>query len=140
MRGKEIKINVNKNYTVKLGTVDNKKPKCIFFEIRGWAQPKENNENYNWVVNKLNKRLTSRVHKLLPDSCFNKNVYLSNLDLRSSGIKLNKRSFFNYEVTLYLDKEIENIESIKPLINEYSQTLINDVFNEFEYMTFHKRK
>lgn len=141
IRGKEMGLTSSDDYTVKLGTVDNKNPHCIYFEIKGWVTPTTKEElNYQKVVNRLTKRAKSKVYELINGSDFKSNVFILDLDLRESGIQYGKRSYYNCEVTLYQNDDVKELTAITPNIQTFSDTIIKEVFETFEHFTFHKKK
>lgn len=98
MRGKEFKIDSKDNYRVKLGTINNKDPKCIYFEIKGWGQPTNKHEiDYHKIINDITKKIKTLVYNKINYDHFDK-TYLLDFDLRHSGVKYGKRSYFNCEV------------------------------------------
>lgn len=140
LRGKEININSKNNYTVKLGTVNNQQPKCIYFEIKGWVTPTEEDElNYKKIIQLLNKRVKSSIHKNISNTKFIKDITIVDFDLRDSGIKYGKKSYFNCEVTLY-QQEVKPIHELTHDIGSLTSKLINEIFEPFEYFRFHKKK
>ena len=54
----------------------------------------------------MSRSVKHSLYNNLDTSLFNKN-YIVDLDLRSSGIQVNKKSFMNLEINLYL---VENME------------------------------
>lgn len=140
VRGKEYKLNSKENYTVKLGTFNNLKPTCFYFNIKGWTTPKgENEENFGQVVKMLNKRIKNKLFNVVDGDKFQKEIIIVDLDLRSSGIKYGKKSYFNCEVTMY-QKETVPLLGLTDTINDITNNLITEVLEEFEYLNFTKKK
>jgi hypothetical protein len=142
IRGKEMDlITYSDNYTVKIGTVNNKNPHCVYFEIKGWVTPTEEYElDYGKVVSKLTKRTKSKVYELIKGSGFNENIFILDFDLRDSGVEYGKRSYYNCEVTLYQDGDIKELTDITPTIESISEEIISEVFEPFGYFDFYKKK
>lgn len=141
IRGKELNIQSSDNYTVKLGTVNNKDPKCIYFEIKGWVAPTDLNElNYTQIVNLLTKRTKTKIYQTLDREKFHGEVFLIYMDLRESGIHPGKKSYYNCEITLFQENEIETLQDLVPTIENMAKTIIDEVFEPFEHFTFHKKK
>lgn len=140
MRGKEFKIESRNNYSVKLGTVNNKNPKCIYFEIKGWGQPTVKDEiDYNKIINGITKKIKTLLHNTINYDDFEK-TYLLDFDLRSSGIKYGKKSYFNCEVTLYQKNVVKDLFDLKESIKYLSDDIINNVLEKTEYFNFKKNK
>jgi len=100
-RGKEFTLDVNSNYKVKLGTVDNKNPKSIYINVSAWGELiKEDEEiNYESIINKLRNRIKHNINTIINQKDFHKGKYIVDLDMRSSGISKSKRSFMSCEIT-----------------------------------------
>ena len=142
-RGKEIKItDVSNNYTITLGTVDNKKPKSVYIHISSWGLPIDysDSENYRRVINNLCKVIKQGLYNTIDEGFYIKDRTIVDLDMRESGIKYNKRSYMCTEVTLYQENEYPI--NVEPLY-EYSHTLIKKVIQVLdtnEDFDFHKTK
>lgn len=140
VRGKEIKLNSQSNYTVNLGTVNNQQPTCFYFNIKGWTTPKEDEEeDYGKVVKLLNKRIKNKLFDTIDENRYQKDITIVDLDLRESGIKYGKKSYFNCEVTMY-QKNTTGLIDIAPEINDLTNHIILGVLEPFEYFKFTKKK
>lgn len=141
IRGKEMNLKSSDNYTVKLGTVNNKEPKCVYFEIKGWVAPTDKSElNYGQIVNRLTKRTKSKLFQTINKDRFHGEVFILDLDLRESGIQHGKKSYFNCEVCLFQENDIKSLPDLVPDIEKMTNSIITEVFEPFEYFTFHKKK
>jgi hypothetical protein len=141
-KGKEISIETNKNYNIYSGTVDNKKSKSIYINISSWGQPIQDEEiDYTKIVKNLRKNISQHINKSITDTNFKKDDTIIDLDMRSSGISFNKKSFMSCEITLFqkvyhpVNSDI-NLNHIKTISN----SLIDDVLEKNEYFSFTKLK
>jgi hypothetical protein len=140
--GKQMKLELFKNYKITIGTIDNKNPKAMYLTISAWGKPKTDNEiNYSDVIRKMNKQIKTNLFENLDKSLFEVNRSIVDLDMRNSGISFDKKSYMNCEMTLFKlnnfkiqDKKIK--EHIKLIINN----IISNVFEESMYFDFHKTK
>jgi hypothetical protein len=87
------------------------------------------------VVNNLCRDIKLTLNESINTTIFEPN-YIVDLDLRTSGISCGKKSFFNLEINLFIDREIdfksnEIKESIKKLIKDiyYSDIIGNGYFD-----------
>ncbi len=142
-RGKEIKIDVDENYKVKIGTVDNKNPKSVYINLSAWGELKDNSEelNYDKIISLLRKNIKHNINNNINVEDFHKNKYIVDLDMRSSGINKSKRSFMSCEITLFQKERISvnnslMIESSNKLITN----IIDNCFEENDYFQFYKTK
>jgi hypothetical protein len=141
-KGKEIKLDLNDNYSILSGTVDNNIPKAIYINISTWGTPKSNDKtiDYNKVINNIHQAVHYNVQTKLSPNLFIKDKIIVDLDMRKSGVGYGKRSFMNCEVTLYqLTKYKINSEEIQNEVTNLSSSII-DMFDNDTYFTFHKTK
>jgi hypothetical protein len=129
-KGKSVKMNVSNTFKSVYGTVDSKNLKSLYINIQSWVIPKIDLENWNRVVGNLGRELKHTVFESINTKIFTKNSIVD-LDLRTSGIASGKKSFFNLEINLYLDKELdfkstEIKDSIKSIIRNIQKTNINN--------------
>jgi len=140
-KGKQIKLNEFNNYNIVIGTVDNKNPKSLFFNISSWAEPLKINEDNHVVIKDLNKLIKKKTYDFLNKNLFNSNQIIVDFEIKESGLSLNKRSYMNCEITLF---KLNNFKLQNELINESLNKLINDlienIFDNNEYFRFHKTK
>jgi hypothetical protein len=134
-KGKSVKMNVSTSFKSMYGTVDSKNLKSLYINIQSWVSPKTELDNWNRVVCNLSRELKHTVFDSIDTSVFVKNTIVD-LDLRTSGICQGKKSFFNLEINLFLDKQldfksVELKDSIKKIVRNIQRTNIsnNDYFD-----------
>jgi hypothetical protein len=136
-KGKTSKIQGFKMAKVVYGTVDSFELKSIYLNIQTWVEPTLEVDNWNRVVLNL-----SRAIKHIVFNCLNRNIFEDNfivdLDLRSSGLTLGKKSFLNLEINLFLkDKEIDFKSSkLKEVLKTLVKNIISQSFIKNEFFTF----
>lgn len=141
--GKEITLDVDSSYKIKLGTVDNKNPKSIYINLSAWGEPLEITENINYdnVINKLRKQIKHNINSNIDINDFYNNKYIVDLDMRSSGISNDKRSFMSCEITLY---QKNNIPVNKPQMINVATNIVKNVITDCletqKHFTFYKTK
>jgi len=140
-RGKEILINEDEKFLIKLGTIDNKNPKSVFLTISSWTTPKKEEENYDRIVSNLRKKIKQKIYDTQNDVIFDPKRTIVDLDLRSSGISLNKKSFMYCEITMF-QNELLSLKSDVMIryFKDISKKLIGDVFNEDSFFEYNKKK
>lgn len=129
-KGKNVKINLSNMFKSSYGTVDSKNLKSLYINIQSWVSPKQELENWNRVVGNLSRELKHTVFDSINTNVFTKNSIVD-LDLRTSGIFSGKKSFFNLEINLYVDKETdfksnEIKDSVKTIVRSIQKTNILD--------------
>jgi hypothetical protein len=141
--GKEIKLDLLENYKTKIGTVNNKESKSLYLNFCAWGELKEEGENFNYdfFLSNIRKKIKQKISNNINKELFHDNKYIVDLDMRTSGLNVNKRSFMSCEITLYQKKHLP-INKIN--IIENSKRIIYDVVNEClennSVFTFHKSK
>lgn len=134
-KGKSVKMNLSDSFKTVYGTVDSKNLKSLYINLQSWVTPKEELENWNRIVCNLSREIKHTVFESINTDIFSKNSIVD-LDLRTSGISTGKKSFFNLEINLYLEKPTdfksqEVKESIKYLIKtiNYNNISKNNYFD-----------
>lgn len=141
--GKEIKLDLLNNYKTKIGTVNNKESKSLYINLTAWGQLKEIDENlnYDYFLSNIRKKIKQKLNNSLNEELFHSNKYIVDLDMRTSGLSLEKRSFMSCEITLYQKKFLP---LNKPKIIDNTKTIIKEVIDEClennSVFTFHKTK
>ena len=139
-KGKSCVVRGYKQIKCSYGTVDSKNLKSIYLNIQSWVKPKTHEEIWTRIVSVFNKNIKTNLIEIIDNELLNEK-FIVDLDLRTSGISVKKRSFMNLEVTLFLKKDIdfkstELKNSIKNIIN-YIET---ESFKKSNYFKFYLTK
>ncbi len=130
-KGKTICINHYDSLKTFYGTVDSKELKSIYINIQTWVTPLEDKDSWTNVVNTLTRSIKHSVFSSLNKELFREN-FIVDLDLRTSGIRKDKKSFMNLEINLYTNSSLdfksnEIKESVKKIIKKiYRDNIINN--------------
>lgn len=141
--GKEINLDLLENYKTKIGTVNNKESKSLYLNFTAWGEILEDNkeQNYNTFLSGVRKKIKQNLNDNIDRNIFYNDRYIVDLDMRTSGFSIIKRSFMSCEITLFQKKNLPINQSI---IIEHSKNIIYDVINNiFEgnnVFKFHKAK
>ena len=100
-KGKTSKIAGFKNAKIVYGTVDSFNLRSLYLNIQTWVEPIKDSENWTRVVQNLSRAIKHVVLDSLDKTIFD-DKFIVDLDLRSSGLTLGKKSFLNLEINLYL--------------------------------------
>jgi hypothetical protein len=140
-KGKTSKLNILKDAKCHYGTVDSKVFKSLYIVIQTWVEPKDEYENWNRITGQIKRQIQHTLLEVTDNSLFDKKQIVD-LDLRTSGIQKNKRSFLNLEITLYLNKENLDFKSI--YLREKIKLMINSIYTDdlknSKYFTLSKTK
>jgi len=135
-KGKTVKINSYPSIKTTYGTVDSKNLKSLYINVQSWVQPKEEYDNWERIVANLSRDVKHSVLESLNLNLY-KNNYIVDLDLRTSGINVNKKSFMNLEINLFTNTEIDfksNTvkDSVKNIVKEiYKQCVFKNKYFVF---------
>jgi hypothetical protein len=140
-KGKTSKLNILKDAKCHYGTVDSKDFKSLYIVIQTWVEPKDEYENWNRITGQIKRQIQHTLLEVTDNSLFDKKQIVD-LDLRTSGIQKNKRSFLNLEITLFLNKENLDFKSI--YLREKIKLMINSIYTDdlknSKYFTLSKTK
>ena len=141
--GKEIKLDLLDNYKTKIGTVNNKESKSLYINLCAWGQLNELDDdlNYNFYLSNIRKKIKQKLNNTLNKDLFHNHKYIVDLDMRTSGLSVEKRSFMSCEITLFQKK---HLPLNKPKIVNTTKKIINDVVTDClennSIFTFHRTK
>jgi len=139
-KGKSVKMNLYNPIKSSYGTVDSKKLKSVYINIQSWVTPKFEHDNWNRVVCNLSREIKHSVYNSITTGIFQEKSIVD-LDLRTSGISHGKKSFFNLEVNLYTNIELDfKSYEIKESIKKIVKTIFKNNINENKYFDFSTSK
>jgi hypothetical protein len=135
-KGKSVKLNLFNPIKSTYGTVDSKNLKSVYINIQSWVKPKEESQNWNRIVCNLNREIRHTVYNSINKEIFEEKSIVD-LDLRTSGILHGKKSFFNLEINLFTNTELDFKsqkikDSVKKIIhNIFKENIISNEYFEF---------
>ena len=140
-KGKTSKITGFKNAKIVYGTVDSFKLRSLYLNIQTWVEPIKDSENWTRVVQNLSRAIKHVVLDSLDKTIFD-DKFIVDLDLRSSGLTLGKKSFLNLEINLYLKDEGTDFKSnnLRDTLKKLSKDVFQNGFLESKYFTFYLTK
>ena len=100
--GKEIKTE-NKNFRIKKFTLDSDTTKSISLDLYSWLIPKYEVNDSN-LLKKLQFKIKLFLFENINYQIFKKS-FIVDLDIRMRNININKKTFFNLNITLYPIKQ-----------------------------------
>ena len=140
-KGKPSKIAGFKNAKIVYGTVDSFNLRSLYLNIQTWVEPIKDSENWTRVVQNLSRAIKHVVLDSLDKTIFD-DKFIVDLDLRSSGLTLGKKSFLNLEINLYLKDEGTDFKSnnLRDTLKKLSKDVFQNGFLESKYFTFYLTK
>ena len=137
--GKYIPLGTYNNVKYGYGTVDFKNLKTIYIKLNSWLQPENETDDYDYLISKSRRKIKELIYNL-NNSSF-KQQSIVDLDIRTKGIKIEKRSFMNLEITLYVEKQFDiRSKEIKTFITDLTESIIEDGLIDKKLFNFYKSK
>ena len=139
-KGKSVRLNLYNPIKSVYGTVDSKNLKSVYINIQSWVCPKEEQENWNRIVGNLSREIKHSVYNSINTKIFQEKSIVD-LDLRTSGISHGKKSFFNLEVNLYTNLELDfKSPEVKHSIKKIVSNIFKNNIKENKYFEFSMSK
>ena len=139
-KGNSVKLNLYSPIKSIYGTVDSKNLKSIYINIQSWVCPKKEHDNWNRVVCNLNREIKHSVFNSISQTVF-MDRSIVDLDLRTSGISTGKKSFFNLEVNLYTNEELDfKSQELKDSVKRIVKNIFTNNLSNNNYFDFYKTK
>lgn len=139
-KGKTVKLSGYKTFKSHYGTIDSTNLKSIFINIQSWVEPKDEIDNWSRVVLNMTRSVKHTVIENINKEVFD-TKFIVDLDLRTSGLQINKKSFMNLEINLFV---IEPMDFKSPKLKKYVKNLIKsvygDVMNKNKFFKFYLTK
>jgi hypothetical protein len=98
-KGKTTKLNIFENAKCFFGTVDSKELKTIYVVLQTWVEPQYELDNWTRVTGSIKRQIQHTLLEVIDPIYFNNNNIVD-LDLRTSGIQVGKKSFLNLDINL----------------------------------------
>jgi hypothetical protein len=126
-KGKTSKLNIFDDAKCYYGTVDSKNFKSIYVVLQTWIEPITVDENWNRLVGEIKRQIQHTLLEVVDTQTFERKQIVD-LDLRTSGIQKNKKSFMNLEITLYVHSNLFDFKS--PILRDKIKKILNGVYSD----------
>ena len=137
--GKYIPLGTYNDVKIGYGTVDFKNLKTIYLKLNSWVQPENETDDFDHMIHKSRRKVKEIIYNL-KDPYF-KQQSIVDLDIRTKGIKLEKRSFMNLEITLYVDTQFDvKSKEIKNNVKDILSMIVEDGLSDKKLFNFYKSK
>jgi len=137
--GKYIPLGTYQNVKIGYGTVDFKNLKTIYLKLNSWIQADNETDDFDLTINKTRRKVKEIIYNLKNPNF--KQQSIVDLDVRTKGIKLEKRSFMNLEVTLYVDKQFDvKSKETKNNVKDILLNVIDEGLSNKKLFNFYKSK
>ena len=137
--GKYIPLGTYDEVKIGYGTVDFKNLKTIYLKLNSWLQPENETDDFIYLIGKSRRKIKEIIYNF--KSPYFKDQSIVDLDVRTKGIKLEKRSFMNLEVTLYVNNQFDiKSKDVKIIINDLFEHIIDEGLSDKKLFNFYKTK
>ena len=137
--GKFITLGYYSNVKIGYGTVDHKNLKTIYIKLNSWVEPEDEDSEFNDIISKTKRKIKLRIYDL--HSELFKRESIVDLDVRTKGIRLGKKSFLNLEITLFTEKCFDiRSKELKCVVKNLVTDIIDSDLNNKILFNFSKSK
>lgn len=138
--GKYIPLGEYEEVKIGYGTVDFKNLKTIYVKMNAWVEPETNELDFDRIISSA-RRTIKELIRTYDFGGFFKKESIVDLDIRTKGIKMNKRSFMNLEITLFVN-EYFDVKSpvVKNIIKKFIYNSIDSCLDNKTLFNFNKSK
>jgi hypothetical protein len=140
-KGKTSKLNVFDDAKCHYGTVDSKELKSIYIVLQTWIEPITDEENWTKITGLIKRQIQHTLLEVVDFTTFERKQIVD-LDLRTSGIQKNKKSFLNLEMTLFVHDKTIDFKSLilRSKIKKIITSVYFDDLKNSKYFTLSKTK
>lgn len=137
--GKYIPLGTYNDVKIGYGTVDFKNLKTIYLKLNSWLQPNNEEDDFDNVIFKTRKEIKKIIYELNHQNF--KPQSIVDLDVRTKGIKKEKRSFMNLEITLYVEDKFDvKSKETKNIVGGIIKLIVDDCLSDKNLFNFYKTK
>jgi len=124
-KGKTSNLKIFDDAKCHYGTVDSKELKSIYVVLQTWIEPLDDEENWNRITGVIKRQIQHTLLEVVDPLTFEKKQIVD-LDLRTSGIQKNKRSFLNLEITLFVHDKTLDFKSL--ILRSKIKNIISSIY------------
>ena len=93
------------------GTVDSKILNQFYVILQTWIEPIQEDQNWTKLIGEIKRQIQHTLLEVVDNQTFERKQIVD-LDLRTSGIQKNKKSFLNLEITLFVHNQTMDFKSL----------------------------
>jgi hypothetical protein len=140
-KGKTSKLNIFDDAKCYYGTVDSKDFKSLYIVIQTWIEPNDDYTIWTKITGQIKRQILHNLLEVVETNTFERKQIVD-LDLRTSGIQKNKKSFLNLEITLFVHNNDYDFKSLilRSKIKKIAQSIYIDELKNSKYFTLSKTK
>ena len=136
--GKFIPMDFHRNIKIGYGTIDYKNHKTDYVTLNSWVTPGLE-DDYDSIISKTRNSIRNYIYNM--DNHLFKKESIVDLDIRTKGVKMEKKSFMNLEITFFVQKQFDIKEKeVKTFIKNLSESIIDNHLTDKNLFNFNKNK
>lgn len=137
--GKYVNLGSYKNIKIGFGTVDFVDLKTIYIKFNSWVSPNDMDIDFDVEISLTKRKIKLHISNLKNE--YFKQFSIVDFDIRTKGIRENKKSFMNLEVTLFVDKHFNlKDKKNKDMIKNICQEIIDNTLTKHDFSFFINKK
>jgi hypothetical protein len=115
--------------------------KSIYVVLQTWIEPITIDDNWNRLVGEIKRQIQHTLLEVIDPQTFERKQIVD-LDLRTSGIQKNKKSFMNLEITLFVHNKTLDFKShiLRDKIKKMLTSIYIDDLKNNKHFTLSKTK
>ena len=134
--GKKIRLRLFNDLKIFYGTIDYIELKSIYINIQSWVSPKDDYNNWRKIVCTQSRDIKHTILDANDLNLFHKSTIVD-LDIRHSGISLDKKSFMNLEITLFVkDGVLFKSQEMKAAVRKIIKDIYTKNISKNKYFDF----
>jgi hypothetical protein len=138
--GKFIPLGDYKEVKIGYGTVDFKNLKTVYIKLNAWVKPDSEETNFDKIISRSRREIKELIRNSNLNDLFKKESIVD-LDIRTKGIKLNKRSFMNLEITLFTSTHFDvRSNDTKNIMKSLTNNVVDLCLKNETLFNFNKTK
>jgi hypothetical protein len=126
-KGKTSKLNIFDDAKCHYGTVDSKNFKSVYVVLQTWIEPIKEDQNWTKLIGEIKRQIQHTLLEVVDHQTFERKQIVD-LDLRTSGIQKNKKSFLNLEITLFVHNQSIDFKSL--LLRDKIKIILGSVYKD----------
>ena len=140
-KGKTSKLNIFDDAKCHYGTVDSKELKSIYLVLQTWVEPIVDDDNWTKITGLIKRQILHTLLEVVDFTLFERKQIVD-LDLRTSGIQKNKKSFLNLVITLFVHEKNVDFKSLilRSKIKKIISSVYYDDLKKSKYFILSKTK
>jgi hypothetical protein len=137
--GKYIPLGTYNDIKIGYGTVDFKNLKSVYLKLNSWIEPNNDTDDFDKIIFKTRRDIKKLISEL--NTQYFKQQSIVDLDIRTKGIKTNKKSFMDLDITLFVDKQFDvKSKEVKNIIKSIIENIIDISLTDKNLFNFNKTK